>query len=323
MGRYIIRRILWAFVVLFVILAITFIIFNVLPSADPALQRAGRLATPERVAEIRKTLGLDQPKIVQFGRFLKNLVKGPNGWFDLGYSYHNNVAVRPEIMKRIPATAFLALGAAVVWLTMGLTVGIISAIKRRTAWDRVSMVGALVGISAPVYWLGLMALFLFGKDVGRFKIFPGQGSYLTATTFFSKVGSLLMPWFVLALAFAAFYARMVRGNLLEVMSEDYIRTARAKGLSENRVVYRHGLRAALTPIVTIFGLDLAGVLGGAILTETVFNIPGIGRYAFGAIRNGDLPAIQGTVLFAALFIVVANLLVDIAYAYLDPRVRYT
>jgi len=323
MGRYIARRFLWMFFLLFVVMLVTFLVFQVFPTSDPALIRAGRFATPQRIAEIRKVLGVDKPIYEQFGVYVKNLVHGPHGWFDLGFSYDNDVEIRPEIMKRLPATAFLALGAAVIWLGMGLAVGIVSAIKRRTIWDRGAMVGALVGISAPVYWLGLVALYLFGKDVGRFHLFPGQGAYLTATSIGSKAYALVMPWFVLALAFAAFYARLVRGNMLEVMGEDYIRTARAKGLPESQVIYRHGLRAALTPVVTIFGLDLAGVLGGAVLTETVFNIPGIGRYAFEGIRRGDLPVIQGTVLFAALFIVVANFLVDIAYAFLDPRVRYS
>jgi peptide/nickel transport system permease protein len=174
-----------------------------------------------------------------------------------------------------------------------------------------------------VYWLGLIALFLFSSDIGVLHLFGGAGSYVPISAdpgaWFS---SLILPWVVLAAAFAAFYARMVRGNLIEVMGEDYIRTARAKGLSERRVIFRHGLRAALTPVVTMAGLDIGILLGGAILTETVFNIPGIGRFAYDAIVNSDLPAIQGTVLFGAFFIILANLVVDILYAFLDPRVRY-
>ena len=185
------------------------------------------------------------------------------------------------------------------------------------------MTGALVGISAPVYWLGLVALFLFANDIGRFKLLPGSGSYVPLTQDPGKwFGSLIMPWFVLAASYAAFYARLLRSNLIEVMGEDYIRTARAKGLTERRVVMRHGIRSAITPIVTAAGLDIGLLLGGAILIEAVFNIPGIGRLAFESIQNSDLPMIQGTVLLGAFFIVVMNLVVDVAYAFLDPRVRY-
>jgi peptide/nickel transport system permease protein len=181
-----------------------------------------------------------------------------------------------------------------------------------------------VGISAPVYWLGLLSLYLFANDIGVFKIFPGSGSYVPLSQDPAKwFTSLILPWFVLAASFAAFYARLLRGNLIEVMSEDYIRTARAKGLRERRVVLRHGIRSAITPIVTAAGLDIGILLGGAILTESVFNIPGIGRLAFDSIQQSDLPMIQGTVLLGAFFIVVMNLVVDIAYAFIDPRVRYS
>src|SRR5919197_3636698 len=197
--------------------------------------------------------------------------------WDFGYSYQNNIAVKHQIFDRLPATISLTVGAAVVWLTIGIAVGTISAVKRRTFFDRAAMGGALIGISAPVYWLGLLSLFLFANDIGRFKIFPGAGSYVPLTDNPAKwFTSLIMPWFVLAAAFAAFYARLLRSNLIEVMGEDYIRTARAKGLRERRVVLRHGLRSAITPIVTAAGLDIGILLGGAILTETVFNIPGIG-----------------------------------------------
>jgi peptide/nickel transport system permease protein len=187
------------------------------------------------------------------------------------------------------------------------------------------MGGALLAISAPVYWLGLVGLFFFSNDIGRFaKIFDGAGTYVPLTQNPSRwFGSLLLPWLVLAASFAAFYARLLRSNLVETMSQDYIRTARAKGLPERTVIWRHAVRAAITPIVTILGLDIGVLLGGSILTETVFNIPGIGRYAYEGIVNTDLPVIQGTVLFGAFFIVVANLIVDIGYAFLDPRVRYS
>jgi len=319
MARYILRRFLWMIVLLFVVSAITFVIFYALPSADPAKLRAGRSATQATIEHIRTTLGLDKPIYVQYFRYMKQIVLH----FDFGYSYQNDTDVRQQIINRMPATISLTAGAVVVWLAIGLPVGILSAVRRRTLVDRIAMGGALLAISAPVYWLGLLALYLFSQDIGVFKLLPGSSTYRGITDDPGKwFGSLVMPWLVLAATFAAFYARLLRGNLLEVMSEDYIRTARAKGLSERRVVLRHGVRAAITPIVTVLGLDIGILLGGAILTESVFNIPGIGRYAYDAIKHSDLPAIQGTVLFGAFFIIIANLVVDIAYAFVDPRVRY-
>ncbi|MEI6791881.1 MAG: ABC transporter permease [Actinomycetes bacterium] len=319
MIRYILRRLLWVVFLLFAVSFITFVIFYLLPSADPAALRAGRQPNPALVASIRHQLGLDQPWYVQYGRYMKNLIFH----FDFGFSYQNGVPVRQLIFSRLPASISLAAGAAFLWLVVGIGVGIIAAVRPRTKLDRASMGLALVGISAPVYWLGLVALYLFSSDIGLIPILPGANSYVPLSddpvAWFT---SLIMPWCVLAVSFAAFYSRLLRGNLTEVLSEDYIRTARAKGLSERRVVFRHGLRSAITPIVTIFGLDLGILLGGAILTETVFNIPGIGRLSYSSIVRSDLPVIQGTVLLGAFFIVFANLFVDIFYAFLDPRVRY-
>jgi peptide/nickel transport system permease protein len=256
---------------------------------------------------------------VQYWLYMKQIVLH----FDFGFSFQDSQPVRREIFDRLPATISLTAGAVVVWLLIGLPIGVISAIRRRSIADRLSMGGALLAISAPVYWLGLVALYLFANDIGVFKVFPGAGSYVGLTEDPAGwFGSLILPWFVLAASFAAFYARLLRANLIETMSEDYIRTARAKGLPERQVIGHHAMRAAITPIVTILGLDIGILLGGAILTETVFNIPGIGRLAYDGIQNADLPVIQGTVLFGALFIVLANLVVDIAYAFLDPRVRY-
>ena len=316
---YVVRRILWAAFLLVVVSALTFLIFTTFPSADPAALRAGRQATPELIAQIRHALGLDQPVYVQYWRYLRGLVLH----FDLGYSYQNSVSVRSELFARLPVTIALTAGAFVVWMLVAIPIGIVSALRRRSLLDRTLMGLSLVAISAPVYFLGLLALFVFSNDIGLVHLLPGAGSY----TPFSQdpwhwFTALLMPWCVLAAAFAAFYARMVRGNLIDVLGEDYIRTARAKGLSERRVVVHHALRSALTPIVTMAGLDIGILLGGAILTETVFNIPGVGRFAYDSIVNSDLPAIQGTVLFGAIFIILANLVVDIVYAFLDPRVRY-
>jgi peptide/nickel transport system permease protein len=323
MAAYIARRLIWVIVLLFAVTLITFIVFSVLPAADPAVLRAGRQPSPELVASIREQFGLDDPKIVQFFRYIGDILPFVGGdGVNFGYSFQSNQAVLPQILDRMPATIFLTAGAVVLWLAIGIPVGIISAIKTGSWLDRLSMGLALVAISAPVYFLGLVALFLFDDGIGKFPILPGSGAYQDATTIWGKAGALIMPWCVLAAAFAAIYARFLRGNLIDTMQEDYIRTARAKGLSERKVVFRHGVRAAITPIVTLLGLDIGILLGGAILTETVFNIQGIGRFAYEAIVRFDLPVIQGTVLFGAFFIVIMSLVVDILYAFIDPRVRY-
>jgi peptide/nickel transport system permease protein len=210
-----------------------------------------------------------------------------------------------------------------VWMLAGLTVGIISALRQRTALDRGSMGTALVLISAPEFWLGLIVLFLFSSDIGKWKILPGAGSYVGITSDPWKwFTSLIMPWCVLAAGGAAIYARLMRGSLIETMKEDYIRTARAKGLPE-RAVVRQGVRSSINPIVTLLGLEIGALLGGAVVVEQVFNIPGIGRLAYASIVDADFSVIQGTVLIAAMFIIVANIVVDVVYAYLDPRVRYS
>jgi peptide/nickel transport system permease protein len=319
MTRYIVRRLLWGVALLFIVAALTFVLFDVLPSAEPARLRAGRTATPQAIAHIRNELGLDKPIYTQFYDYMKGIVLH----FDLGYSFYSNASVKGLIAERLPATVSLAAGAIVIWLLVGLSVGILSAVRRRTLLDRTAMVTALMFISAPEYWLGLLALFLFASDVGKLPILPGAGSYVGLGSDPAKwLTSLVLPWLVLAATAAAVYARLLRGSLLEVLGEDYIRTARAKGLSERRVVLRHGVRSAITPIVTVLGLDIGTLLGGALLIEVVFDIPGVGRLNYDAITHGDFPIVQGTVLLAALFIVVANLLVDISYAFLDPRVRF-
>ncbi len=250
---------------------------------------------------------------------MKNLVLH----FDFGYSYEFDVPVRELIFDRLPATIFLTIGAVVIWLFIGIPTGIVSAIRRRSALDRSMMITSLALISAPVFWMGLVLLYLLADEVGQVQVFPGIGSYLEADSLGDKAWSLFLPWIVLSVSFAAIYARYMRSGLIEAMEEDYIRTARAKGLTERRVILRHGVRSAMTPIVTLLGLDIAILLAGnAILTESVFNIPGLGRLVFTAIERSDLPVIQGVVLIGAIFIIILNLLVDIAYAYLDPRVRY-
>jgi peptide/nickel transport system permease protein len=323
MAAYIARRLVWVVFLLFVVTLITFIIFSVLPAGDPAVARAGRQPTPELIASIREQLGLDKSLPVQFINYIGDLLPflGGNGVY-FGFSYTNNADVLPAILDRLPTTLFLTGGAVVLWLSIGIPVGVLSAVKTGSWMDRLAMGIALVFISAPVYFLGLVALYLFDDNIGVWPILPGVAAYEAADGILGHAEALIMPWCVLAAAFAAVYARFLRGSLIETLQEDYIRTARAKGLSERRVIFRHGVRAAITPIVTLLGLDVGILLGGAILTETVFNIPGIGRYAYQAINVSDLPVIQGTVIFGAFFIVMMSLLVDILYAFIDPRVRY-
>jgi peptide/nickel transport system permease protein len=319
MAGYIIRRILWGIALLIIVCALTFVFFRVIPTGDPALLRAGRDPQPKHVEEIRRVLGLNKSIFAQFWQYMKGVFLH----FDLGYSYYSNESVRQLISERLPATISLAVGAAVIWIVAGISVGIISALRTKTVMDRASMGTALLLVSAPEFWLGLIVLFLFADDIGKFKIFPGAGSYTPLTQDPLKwFTSMLLPWFVLAASGAAVYARLMRGSLIETMNEDYIRTARAKGLPERKVL-RQGVRASINPIVTLAGIEIGVLLGGAVLIETVFNIPGVGRLSYTSIVNSDFAVIEGTVLLAAMFIIVANIVVDIAYAYLDPRVRYS
>jgi peptide/nickel transport system permease protein len=316
---YIIRRILWGIVLLFLVSLLTFLFFYIFPAVNPAQLRAGRNPSPAIVAYIAKELGTNKPIYTQFYDYMKGIILH----FNFGFSYYSQASVIGLIKNRLPATLSLTVGAVVMWLCAGIPVGVLSAIKRRTFFDRAAMGTALVFVSMPVYWLGLIVLYLFAADIGKFPILPGSSTYVGLTTDPGQwFTSLILPWFVLAATSAAIYSRLLRGSLLEVMGEDYIRTARAKGLSERRVIWKHGVRSAITPIVTVLGLDLGTLLGGAVLVETVFDIPGIGRLNYDAILHSDIPIVQGTVLIAAMFIVVANIVVDISYAYLDPRVRY-
>jgi peptide/nickel transport system permease protein len=265
-------------------------------------------------------MGFDKPIYTQFGTFTWHFVTGDQyGWPGFGYDWVNNEAVLPQVKAGTPRTLSLISGAAILWLTSGILIGVLSAVKRRTLIDRLAMSFALFGISAPVFWLGLMALWIFWNKLH----WIGGTGYVafgeSPTGWFSH---MIGPWCVLALLYAAFYARVTRGNLLEALGEDYIRTARAKGLSETKVIFKHGLRASLTPIVTMFGLDIALLVGGAVITESVFNIRGLGFKTIDAARNQDLPLVIAVVLVASTAVALANLVVDVVYAYLDPRVRY-
>jgi peptide/nickel transport system permease protein len=320
MALYIARRLLWAGLVILVVLMIVFAVFYLLPASDPALRFAGKSPTPESLALIRDRLGLDEPWWKQYAIFVKNFVAGDEyGWPGLGYSFTGNVSVLSEVTERAPRTLFLIAGAAIIWLVVGVSIGVLSAVKRQSAADRAAMGFVLIGISSPVFWLGLMALWVFWKRLG----WTGGTGYVpiteSPTAFFSH---MILPWTVLALLFAAIYARMTRNSLLDTLGEDYIRTARAKGLPERTVIFRHGLRASLAPIITMFGMDIALLVGGAIITESVFNIQGLGWLAIDSTLNQDLPTVVGVVVVGAVAVVVMNLIVDIGYAFLDPRVRY-
>ena len=320
MGAYIARRLIYMAVTLLVITLITFLIFYVMPPTDPAIAFAGKQPTPEIVAEVKKQFGLDQPIYLQYGRFVRNIFLGDEyGWPGLGFSFDSRSPVRTELAERIGVTLQLASGGAVMWLLMGIPIGIISALKKGSAVDRAGMGFALFGVSAPVFWLALMALFVFWKKLGFAAL--GTGYIPISESFTGWLGHMILPWTVLAMLYAAFYARMVRGNLIETMGQDYIRTARAKGLSERTVIMKHGLRSSLTPIVTLFGLDFAGLIGGTVITETVFNLRGLGSYVVNSVLGGDLPVVLGITVVVAFSVVLMNLLVDLLYAYLDPRVR--
>jgi peptide/nickel transport system permease protein len=321
MWRYIVRRLLWVVLVVLIITAFTFVIFFVMPPTDPAVQFAGKNPTPEQIAEVRRQFGLDKPVWQQYVLFLQHIFTGDEyGWPGLGFSFVTRSPVKDLLFDRIWVTISLAVGAALVWLCIGIPIGIVSAIKRGSLLDRGSMLFALFFVSAPVFWLGLMALWLFWYKLG---ISPGTGYVPITQSFTGWLSHMILPWVVLALLYAAFYARMTRGNLIETMGQDYIRTARVKGLSEPKVILKHGVRASLTPVVTLIGLDLGALLGGAVITETVFNLQGIGQWAVNSVFQGDLPAVLAVTVIVALAVTLMNLIVDVVYAYLDPRVRYT
>lgn len=308
-----VRRVLWSVVVLVIVTGVTFTIFFAIP-AKPAELIAGKYASPQTIAIIERRLGLDQPKPVQFARFLWRAARG-----DWGESYASQQPVLQAITQAFPKTLSLTVGAVVVWLLLGIPLGVLSALKPRSLWDRFGMLFALVGISAPAYWVGLVFLKVFADWLGWFPL--GDYTEIARGGLLGWAHHLVLPWITLALLYAGWYARMTRTQMLDIMGQDHVRTARAKGLGPRRVVVKHVLRNALLPLVTMLGIDIAYLFGGAVLTETVYGIPGIGGLAWKAIRQRDLPMVMGSVLFAAIFIVVANLIVDMVYAALDPRIR--
>ncbi len=318
MARFIARRVLFGLLVLLIISFAVFALFFLVAPGDPAANFVGRGATEQSIQEARERYGLDKPWYQQYGLYVGRLAKG-----DLGFSFRNREPVRDTLLDRVPVTASLAAGAAVVWLVLGVSVGVLAATKPRSLRDRGATFLALAGLSMPTFVVGLLFLYFFfyRLTLAGVALFPGNGYVALTENPGQWALHLVLPWFALAVVYAAQYSRVTRGSLLEVLGEDYIRTARAKGLSERRVTYRHGLRSALTPVVTLLGIDVGGLLGGAIITEVIFGLPGIGQAAVTAVFVGDLPVIFGTVMLAAFFVVIASIVVDCIYAVLDSRVR--
>jgi peptide/nickel transport system permease protein len=332
---FIIRRLILTVFLLLLVSMITFAIFFLVPrlagqtAYQLAAQYVGRNPIPSEIKAVEVKLGLNAPLYLQYGRYIKGIVAGIhyNNGTDVsycpfpcfGYSFRNDQPVWPQLISDAPVTLSIAVGASVLWLIGGVSIGVLSALRRGSFFDRLSMGVALAGVSLPVFFTGLIALELFSY---KWSIFPNVHYVGITSNPLLWARNLVLPWITLAFLYAALYARLTRAGMLETMGEDYIRTARAKGLPERTVVVKHGLRAALTPIVTIFGLDLGLLLGGAILTETTYSFPGLGQFTILAIQNQDLPEIMGVVMIASFFIVVANMVVDILYAVVDPRVRF-
>ena len=313
MGRFVARRLLGMIAVLFAISVIVFLIFNVIPNSDPAARIAGKNADPALIARVTADLGLDKPLPVQYLTMMKQIFTGELT------SYAKDRNVVEQIWEGLPATFSLCIGAAVLWMALAILFGYLSAVHAGRFTDRALTILSLVGISMPVFWLAAMLLYYLSFKV---ELFP-TGSYVPFTESPGEWAyHLILPWFTLAVLFVGIYSRVLRSNMLDVMNEDYVRTARAKGLSERQVRMRHVLRNSMIPVITLFGLDFGQVIGGgAILTETVYNLDGVGLYAGEAIRSLDLPPLMAVVMFGAFFIVLFNTIVDILYAVLDPRIR--
>jgi len=332
---YLIRRLLGAIVMLFVVSIAVFLIFFLLPRIggatvdDLASRYVGKTADVTQIHALAVKLGFTDPLYVQYGRFLSGIFVGADYSTGpttvhcpapcLGYSFLQQQPVLPDLLDRFPVTLSLAVGGAIVWLAFGVSAGVVSALRKGSIFDRTAMGIALAGVSLPIFFTGLLALNIFSYTLGWF---PPGGSYTDFTANPAEWAyDLALPWLTLAFLNAAAYARLTRAGMLETMGEDFIRTARAKGLPESTVVIRHGLRAALTPITTIFGLDIGILLGSSILTEKTYSLNGLGQYALQAITQNDLPKVLGVTILAATFVIIANLVVDILYVVIDPRVR--
>jgi peptide/nickel transport system permease protein len=313
MARFVVRRLLQMVLVMFAVSILVFLIFNVIPNGDPAVRMAGRQPTETQIEAIRQEWGFDENIVVQYLTTMKKVFTG-----DL-QSYFTQLPVGEEILKGLPRTLSLAIGAALLWMFVAVCFGLYSAMRAGKFADRFLTIIALIGISMPVFWIGALMNYYLGFKWG---LFPNGGYVEFTEDPFDWFYHLILPWTALAILFIGFYSRVLRSNVLDTINEDYVRTARAKGLSERQIMIRHVLRNSLIPIVTLWGLDFGAVLGGgAILTETVFDLQGVGQYAADSIGQLDVPPVLAVTLFAAFFIVLLNAIVDIVYAYLDPRIR--
>ncbi len=320
MTRYLIRRLLWAVMLFFAVTIVAYILFFIIP-ADPARQFAGKGATPDTVERAKKYLGLDDPIYVQYGHFVERLVVHQ----DLGHSWYNRESVNQIVADAAPVTASLVIGGAFFWMLIAVPIGVLSALRPRSLLDRGAMVFVLIGISAHPIWIGLIFAWLFGYKWGLTPITgyadvfnppPGQAGGPVQWAY-----HLILPWMTFMILFAALYVRMIRANVIETLNEDYVRTARAKGAPESIVLRSHVLRNAMLPIVTMLGMDIGLALGGALFTETVYSLPGLGRTSVQALANYDVPTVMGVIVFSTIIIIVFNLIVDVLYAVIDPRIR--
>ena len=322
MARFLIRRLLWAAFLFLAVTVVTYVIFFLAPANPERLVCGGERATTKCLEEAREDLAIDKPIYVQYWKFLRRLVIDRS----LGESYITNRPVNEIIKNAAPVTAALVFGGAILWMMIGLSAGILSALRPRSLLDRLSMTFVLIGVSAHPVWLGLIFSYFFGYKLGWTPITgycdlfdPAEGLECGGPK--DWFHHMILPWITFAILFAALYVRMVRANVMETMNEDYVRTARAKGAPESQVMRSHILRNALLPVVTMLGMDIGLALGGAVFTETVYSLPGLGRIAIEAVNNYDLPIVQGVVVFSTLAIIFFNLIVDILYAWIDPRIR--
>jgi peptide/nickel transport system permease protein len=313
MARFVVRRLLSMIAVLFAISVLTFLIFQTIPNGDPTVRLGGRNSTPETREAIRKDWGFDKPLYQQYGITMKKIFTGTV------VSYSQQINVVDEIRRDLPATLSLAIGAGVIWLGFGILFGVISAVKAGKFTDTSLTVLSLIGVSTPVFLLGALVLWLFAY---KLTILPAGGYVPLTQDPWGWFHHLIGPWFVLSVLFIGFYSRVLRSNILDTINEDYVRTARAKGLSERRIMIHHVLRNSLIPVVSLWGLDFAAVIGGgAILTESVFNLQGVGQYAYNSIQQLDVPPVLVITMFTAFFVVLLSAVVDVVYAVLDPRIR--
>jgi peptide/nickel transport system permease protein len=322
MFRYLIRRLLWAAVLFLAVTVVTFVIFFITPS-DPARLVAGRGATEQDIERARKFIGLDDPVPIQYLNYLKRLVVDQS----LGFSFATRQDVNDIVFAAAPVTASLVFGGAILWMIVSLPVGVFSALRPRSLFDRIAMTFVLIGVSAHPVWIGLIFAYFFGYRWGDITHLPitGYAEFFSPAT--AEGGPvewfrhMVLPWMTFALLFSALYVRMIRANVMETMNEDYVRTARAKGAPESTVLRSHILRNAMLPVVTILGMDIGLALGGAVFTESVYSLPGLGAMAVRSIENLDFPVTMGIVIFATMAVIVFNLVVDLLYAVIDPRIR--